>query len=221
MPLLQKSQIAQDDPLCFVYSGSHFGLPQWVKKIQDIKQDNHWSFVPWFCIHNWSKLLGGNWIFGLFSWLGNGYDGGFSPGRGKLSSFPNIIKNLWKALERSFRKMLQNLIMYLIRTRSCVMGFAKRSPELIYWKGLIIWFGMVRLQYKGVPFLSIFDALKLRWIMCRGWIEGYCLADDVGNIPWLCYFFAILLNMFYGWTAPLTLDFTDHVPAFLHRCSGI
>ena len=25
------------------------------------------------------------WIFGVFSWLGNGYDGGFSPGRGKLS----------------------------------------------------------------------------------------------------------------------------------------
>ena len=27
IPLLQKSQIAQDDPLCFVFSGNHFGLP--------------------------------------------------------------------------------------------------------------------------------------------------------------------------------------------------
>ena len=33
-------------------------------------------------------------IFGVFSWFGNGYDSGFSPGRRKLSIFPNIIKNL-------------------------------------------------------------------------------------------------------------------------------
>ena len=38
--------------------------------------------------------------------------------------------------------------------------------------------------------------------MCRGRIKGYCLPNGVGNIPWLCYFLAILLNMFYGQTAP-------------------
>ena len=106
--------------------------------------------------------------------------------------------------------MLQNLIMYLVRARSCVMGFAKSSPELIYWKGLIIWFGIVRLEYKGVSLLSIFDALELRRIMCRGGIEGYCLPNGIGNIPWLRYFFAILLNMFYRRTAPLTLVESVH-----------
>ena len=59
------------------------------------------------------------------------------------------------------------------------------------------------LEHKGVSLLSISDALELRRIMCRGGIEGYCLTNGVGNIPWLCYFFAILLNMFYRWTTPL------------------
>ena len=44
--------------------------------------------------------------------------------------------------------------------------------------------------------LSIFDALEFKRIMCRGGIEGYCLPNGVGNIPWLCYFLAILFNMF-------------------------
>ena len=105
--------------------------------------------------------------------------------------------------------MLQNLIMYLVRARSCVMGFAKHCPELIYWKGLIIWFGIVRLEYKGVPLLSIFDTLEFRRIMCRGWIEWYCLPNGIGNIPWLHYFLAILFNMFYGWAAPIALNFTS------------
>ena len=41
--------------------------------------------------------------------------------------------------------------------------------------------------------------------MCRGGIKGYCLRNGNGNIPWLRYFFAILLNMFYKLTAPLPL----------------
>ena len=57
--------------------------------------------------------------------------------------------------------------------------------------------------------------------MCRGGIEGYCLPNGISNIPWLRYLFSILLNMLYRRTAPLTLDFTDHVPAFLLWRSGI
>ena len=47
----------------------------------------------------WAVII---WIFGVFYWLGKGCDGGFSPGSWKLPSSPNIVKNLKKALERSF-----------------------------------------------------------------------------------------------------------------------
>ena len=41
----------------------------------------------------WAIII---YIFGVLSWLGNGYDGGFSPGGWKLSSFPNIVKKFFR-----------------------------------------------------------------------------------------------------------------------------
>ena len=53
---------------------------------------------------------------------------------------------------------------------------------------------------KWLSLFSISNELEIRRLICRGGIEEYCLANGIGNIPCLCYFFAIIFNMFHGWT---------------------